>query len=330
MSSTDAERSPLETDPENACFGCGPANPVGLKLTFERQADTVVSTFVPTDTMEGWPGRLHSGILYTAMVEVANWTVHGLLDRLGFPIHTSALDLRRWVGTGEELELAGELVEPAHGGEAAVRVTAEDAAGETVARLEREFELPNREAFLERTGYDEVPAVLDDDLEEAQGTEDPGDGHRGIDRGGPRAGGGRAHTPDPDSLAPGVGMVVLDDEGRVLLHRRRNEDAWAPPSGHVERGETVRQAARRELAEETGLEVEIEALVDVVSDPAYQVVDLGPGKRTQFVTTLFRASVTGGTLDGSDEGLAWGWFDPEVLPTPVTDYTRPWLDRALA
>lgn len=136
--------------------------------------------------------------------------------------------------------------------------------------------------------------------------------------------------PWPDRLAPGVGMVVLDDEERVLLHRRRVEDAWAPPSGHVELGETVEQAALRELSEETGLDVELEALVGVVSDPAYQVIDLGSGNRTQFVTTLFRARVNDGSLEGSDEGLAWGWFDPGDLPTPLTDYTQPWLRRALA
>lgn len=327
MPSTDPAGPPLESDPQNTCFGCGPDNPVGLQLTFERDGDTVVSTFVPTDTMEGWPGRLHSGILYTAMVEVANWTVHGLLDRLGFPADTSALDLRRWVGTGEQLELVGELVDPEHGGEAAVRVTARDDSGEIVAQLVREFELPSREAFLTKTGYDEVPTVLEADLEQAPDSEKLDGGHREVDGGPRKAGGGR--DPDPDRLAPGVGMVVLDEEDRVLLHRRRNEDAWAPPSGHVERGETVREAALREIEEETGLEVELEVLVDVVSDPAYQVVRTGRSERTQFVTTLFRARATGGRLDGSDEGLAWGWFDPADLPEPLTDYAVPWLDKAL-
>src|SRR5438093_6783828 len=57
--------------------------------------------------MEGWPGRLHSGILYTAMLEAANWTVFGIAGRIGVPVRTSALNLKRWVPTGTRLRIVG-------------------------------------------------------------------------------------------------------------------------------------------------------------------------------------------------------------------------------
>jgi ADP-ribose pyrophosphatase YjhB (NUDIX family) len=61
-----------------------------------------------------------------------------------------------------------------------------------------------------------------------------------------------------------VSIAVVRD-GRVLLVKRANVRAfglWSLPGGHVELGEPVRKAALRELAEETGVEAEIERLVD--------------------------------------------------------------------
>jgi 8-oxo-dGTP diphosphatase len=54
----------------------------------------------------------------------------------------------------------------------------------------------------------------------------------------------------------GVGVIVMKD-GKILLGRRRSAHeagAWAPCGGHLEYGETVEECAKRELAEETGLE----------------------------------------------------------------------------
>lgn len=61
----------------------------------------------------------------------------------------------------------------------------------------------------------------------------------------------------------GVGVAVVD-EGRLLLVKRGREPGkglWAIPGGKVEFGEPIRVAARREVAEETGLEVEVGEVV---------------------------------------------------------------------
>lgn len=72
----------LENDPANGCWGCGPANPANLGLTFAREGDTVVCERAFSERETGWPGFMHTGLLFTAMFETAYWTVLGLTDRL--------------------------------------------------------------------------------------------------------------------------------------------------------------------------------------------------------------------------------------------------------
>lgn len=151
----------LENDPRNPCVGCGPEHPTGLRLAFRRRGDRVETTLLATDLHQGWPGRLHSGILYLAMLETANWTIYGLLGRVGLPTRTSALGLTRWVRVGETLTLTGRKE-----GEGLVRVEATDEAGTSLATLERTYELVDRATFLRRMGYDEVPAGLEEALPE--------------------------------------------------------------------------------------------------------------------------------------------------------------------
>jgi hypothetical protein len=149
----------LENDETNPCFGCGPGNPRGLRLSFRRVGDRV-ETVLPTDvTMEGWPGRLHSGILYTAMLETANWTVYGIRGRIGVPVRTSALTLQRWLPTGMLLRIAGRAKSTGLN-RLSVAIQAFTSDGQPVAALDRDFVLPNRREFLEKMGYEEIPQVF--------------------------------------------------------------------------------------------------------------------------------------------------------------------------
>jgi ADP-ribose pyrophosphatase YjhB (NUDIX family) len=88
--------------------------------------------------------------------------------------------------------------------------------------------------------------------------------------------------PGPDPVVvPCVGAVVLDPAGRLLLIRRGHEPhtgLWSLPGGRVEEGETLDQAVRREVWEETGLTVVPGAVVGRVRIPGagveYDVADL--------------------------------------------------------
>jgi len=149
----------LENGETNPCFGCGPGNPRGLRLSFRRVGNRVETRF-PTDvTMEGWPGRLHSGILYTAMLETANWSVYGITGRIGVPVRTSALTLQRWVPTGTLLRIAGRAKSTGLN-RLSVDIEALTSDGLSVATLDRDFVLPNRREFLDKMGYVEIPEVF--------------------------------------------------------------------------------------------------------------------------------------------------------------------------
>ena len=52
------------------CFGCGPENPFGLRLTYRVEGDALVTDFTPGGTHEGWPGIVHGGIIATILYEV--------------------------------------------------------------------------------------------------------------------------------------------------------------------------------------------------------------------------------------------------------------------
>jgi 8-oxo-dGTP diphosphatase len=100
---------------------------------------------------------------------------------------------------------------------------------------------------------------------------------------------------------PGV-VVVIDHEGYVLLGRRQGgygEGKWGLPQGYIEFDEDFLSAAKREVKEETGLDVEIRSVLNVVSNL------LSPRLHTLAIVLL--ASVVGGELRAGDdlETLEW-------------------------
>ena len=112
----------------------------------------------------------------------------------------------------------------------------------------------------------------------------------------------------PEQRIRCVGAVVLDDAGRLLLIRRANEPGrgrWSVPGGRVEAGETDHQALIREVAEETGLAVEITRWLGDVHRPAPDgaVLDIHD----------YSCRVIGGTLRAGDDAGDARWCDAETL-----------------
>ena len=108
----------------------------------------------------------------------------------------------------------------------------------------------------------------------------------------------------------GVAVVLRDGDGRVLLGQRATGDyagLWCIPCGYVEWDEDVRDAARREFAEETGLEVAIGAVVAVHSN--------FHNARQHTVGIWFEGAAEGGKLHPVDgEFTALAYFDPADPP----------------
>jgi ADP-ribose pyrophosphatase YjhB (NUDIX family) len=141
----------------------------------------------------------------------------------------------------------------------------------------------------------------------------------------------RPTFPWPERVAAGVAAVVFDGAGRVLLGRRADNGLWGLPSGRVEAGETVEEAARREVREETGLRVEVMRLIGIYSEPESQVFSYPTGEVVQFVTACFLCRAIGGLVraDGV-EALEAAFFDPERPPADLLPMHPRWLSDALS
>ena len=100
--------------------------------------------------------------------------------------------------------------------------------------------------------------------------------------------------------------LVGNLDGLLLVQRSYGAEKglWAPPAGYVEQGEVVEEAARREAYEETGLEVVINGLVGLYSEPGRPIV-----------LAAFSAEAVGGALHHrSPEVQEVGFFPVDALP----------------
>jgi 8-oxo-dGTP diphosphatase len=114
----------------------------------------------------------------------------------------------------------------------------------------------------------------------------------------------------PASPLVGVGAVVVDKAGRVLLIRRGTEPRkgeWSIPGGLIELGEPLREGVIREVAEETGLIVTPEAIVEVI-DRIYRVNDDADAQiRYHYVVVDYWCRVIGGELNPSSDASEVAW-----------------------
>lgn len=106
-----------------------------------------------------------------------------------------------------------------------------------------------------------------------------------------------------------VNVAVLQ-EGKILLTQREDFETWVLPSGRVEQGESLAQAAIREAKEETGIDVELTRLVGVYS----RTGTMYPG-----YTALFAARPVGGEPQlQQGETIAVEWFSFDKIPDPLS------------
>lgn len=112
---------------------------------------------------------------------------------------------------------------------------------------------------------------------------------------------------------PTASALCADDDGRLLLGRRAIEPfkgAWDTPGGFVEDGEHPLDTVRRELREETGLEVEPVEFFGVWMDR------YGHGSTAEWTLNLYwTARVVGGEPRPADDVSELRWFGPQELPS---------------
>lgn len=116
-------------------------------------------------------------------------------------------------------------------------------------------------------------------------------------------------------------IAIIFDESRkkVLLVKRMDVPVWVLPGGGIDAGETPELAVIREVAEETGFEIEIERL----SGEYY------PINRLSAYTYVYICQIKGGELTGSSETRFVEFFELEQLPKEFFEVHRDWLNDAL-
>ena len=118
----------------------------------------------------------------------------------------------------------------------------------------------------------------------------------------------QTNQPKPNHpLTPSVHGVVLDNNKAILIHKREDHSLWALPGGKLEFGESLVDCLKREIKEETGLEIFPKKLLGVFSSPQYllsikEIV-------VQPLLIVFLCRTTGGKLTINPESSSFAWIN---------------------
>ena len=120
------------------------------------------------------------------------------------------------------------------------------------------------------------------------------------------------NAPKINSIVPSASVIALNGEGKILLQKRSDTGLWALPGGAMEIGETLGHTAIREAKEETGLDVELEYIVGIYTNP-HHVVAFSTGEVRQQFSLCFACRIVGGEIKISDESTDVDFFSPTEI-----------------
>ena len=144
------------------------------------------------------------------------------------------------------------------------------------------------------------------------------------------------HLDDPDapaanSIVPSVNVVVADNDGKILMIRRTDNENWAVPGGGMDLGESIRDAAVREVKEETGIDIDVTGVVGIYTNPRHLIEYTSDGEVRQEFSIVFTARALGGEPTVSDESSEVRWIDPvELVSYQMDPSMRTRIDHYLA
>mgnify|MGYP001588603436 FL=1 len=117
-----------------------------------------------------------------------------------------------------------------------------------------------------------------------------------------------------------VNACIINEKNEILIQRRREENEWGLPGGAMELGESAEETLRREIKEETGLEITIERLLGLYTKYFHTYPN---GDKTQSVVITFICRRAGGELQSENaETLELAYIAPENMPPLIFDDNR--------
>jgi 8-oxo-dGTP diphosphatase len=125
----------------------------------------------------------------------------------------------------------------------------------------------------------------------------------------------------------GVGALIYEG-GRILMAQRGKpplEGLWSLPGGLVETGESLEDAVRREVREETGLEVRPLSVLEIFERI---MRDAAGAAEYHYVLIDYVCAVAGGELSAGDDACKVGWFTRRELKNlPITEGTLAVIEK---
>ena len=128
-------------------------------------------------------------------------------------------------------------------------------------------------------------------------------------------------------LTAGVGLFVFNEENKVLMQLRTDYNSWGFPGGAMELGESFEEVAKRELKEETNLEIDELKLIKVFSGKdTYR--EYPNGDKLYDITAIFVVKKYHNDIKINDnESKELAWFDINNLPSNMTEHTKNYLNK---
>lgn len=129
-------------------------------------------------------------------------------------------------------------------------------------------------------------------------------------------------------IIPGAAVLILDAENRLLLQHRRDNQQWGLIGGSMEIGESLEETARREVLEETGLELDELNWFNLFSGQEL-IYRLPHGDVVVNVVAVYTSRQFRGQLEVDEEGYEVRFFQLNELPTNISPPDKPIIKRYL-